>query len=58
MAKAFDKYFGLIVTVAIVAVIVSQRSKTTEVLQSLGSAMSSILGTIVLPIGNGEKGNG
>lgn len=51
--KALDKYLGLIVTVAIIAVLVSRRSTTSSVIQTFASAMSNILGSIVAPITNG-----
>ena len=53
MARFVDKYLSIFVIVAIIAVIVSRRSSTAAVLQSLASAMSNILGSIVSPISNG-----
>lgn len=53
MTKFIDKYLSMIVIIAILAVILSRRSSTTQVLQSLASAMSNILGSIVAPISSG-----
>ena len=42
-----------IIGLAIVAVIVSQRAQTPQVIQSTGSALSSIIGAAVAPITSG-----
>ncbi len=42
--------FALIVTVAIIAVLVSRKSATASVIQSAGQAFSSALGVAVSPV--------
>lgn len=53
MAKFIDKYLSMIVIIAIIAVILSRRSSTVDVLRTLSSAMTNILGSIVAPISSG-----
>lgn len=48
--KTAAAIFATVIGVAIVAVLVSNKSQTSSVLTSLGSAISNILGAIVKPV--------
>lgn len=48
--------FALIISVAIVAVLVSQKSNTVGVISAAGSAFSSALGVAVSPVTGGNYG--
>lgn len=50
------KFLAGVLTLAIIAVLISKNSKTSQVLQSFASAMSNILATVVSPI-NGNAAN-
>ena len=50
VAESFISLFALIVTVAIIAVLVSNRSNTANVIKSFGQAFSSSLGVAVSPV--------
>lgn len=52
MGAFVDRYLGLFVTVAILAVILSRKSATVNVIQAASTAVSNILGSIVAPISN------
>jgi len=47
-----------VIGLAIVAVIVSQRAQTSTVISSSGSALSSIIGAAVAPLGSGTNSFG
>lgn len=48
--------FGLIVGLAMVAVLVSQKAQTSSVLQALGTAGGSLIGAAVAPV-SGSNSN-
>jgi hypothetical protein len=51
--------FLALFTVAIVAVIVSQRAQTAAILQALGQATASSIGAATAPVtGGGSQGSG
>lgn len=50
LVEAFVGIFTAIIGVAIIAVLVSQKSNTTGVLQAWGSAFSNALGVAVSPV--------
>jgi uncharacterized membrane protein HdeD (DUF308 family) len=53
MSQAVESFFGIfamIVGVAIVAVLFSQKSQTPQVLQAFGSAITNTLGVAVSPV--------
>lgn len=53
--ESFLSIFALIVGVAIIAVLVSQKSNTAGVIQSFGSAFSGALGVAVSPVTGGSN---
>ena len=50
--------FTALLTVAVVAVIVSQHAQTSAVIQALGSATSSAIGAAVAPVTQTGQTNG
>jgi hypothetical protein len=42
--------FGLLMTVAVVSVIVSQRANTAKIIQALGSATGGVIGAATAPL--------
>jgi hypothetical protein len=53
MGDGFGKFFlmfGGIVTLAMVAVLVSQKAQTSNIIQALGSAVGTSIGAAVSPL--------
>lgn len=49
-ATQFAAVLTLIITVAIISVLVSRNARTSEVIQSIASGLSSILKVVVSPV--------
>jgi hypothetical protein len=47
---------GSIIGLAMLAVVLSQRAQTSTVIQSSGSALASVIGAAVAPLGSGNAG--
>lgn len=56
--EQFAVIAGAIISVAIIAVLVSQKANTSGVLNSVGSAFSGMLGTALGPITGGGSSGG
>lgn len=50
MDKTAGMWLSAFIGVAIVAVLVSRNANTAQAIQSLGSALSNILGSVVAPV--------
>lgn len=49
--------FASLMTVAVIAVVVSQRAQTSTVIKALGTATTSAIGAAVSPVGSGQQGS-
>lgn len=50
-AEVFTAILAMIVSLAVVAVVISKKSATAAVIQSAASALANVLGVVVAPVG-------
>lgn len=58
MTDAMLKFLAGVLVIAIIAVIVSKNSNAANVVQSIASSFTNILGTVVKPVSSGAVSNG